>query len=605
MADVYLAVPQGKEPSWHDALVVKRLKPDLVFESDYRAMFKDEAKLALKLDHPNIVTATEMGEVDGQPYLAMEFLQGQPLDKILEASEKDRLTRGEILRIMSDLLAGMHHAHELKGDDGEPLEIVHRDVSPHNVFVTYDGRVKLVDFGIAKSRDKAQHTSTGVVKGKISYMAPEQALCSLVDKRADVFAAGVILWELITGKRFWGDLSDVQILKTMTFGELPQLEDHLPNASPELIAICGKALAITSDLRYASAAEFRADVDRFIARLGENVSAEDIGHAVGRVAGDKRRALDHVIEQQFGRRSLIVRDDTPLNVEMPARDIIVDGTVRTAPPLDASDAEAKSRATRPEGAGHRDLADVVPAVNADDLPSSDSRPRASTLDPVSASGRARLANEGFAPDDRAPAPTWTAPSRKALVWPWVALGIVLLGGTVAVGFRGLSSAGTREGEANSVAASSAPTPRAPRDGSGGQGSQQTGDAAVAGTSPGAPSNAASSLPVPSTPDLELVSFHLVVTPSDAKVRLDGTLLSDNPFTAKFKKDGVAHKLTIESPGYRSISQMLVFNHDIDLKPTLDPSFGGAKHPPVVSGAPTSTPNVVDPSDPWAKKKPKK
>ena len=584
MADVYLAVPQGREPTWQDALVVKRLKPDLVFDSEYRGMFRDEAKLALKLDHPNIVAATEMGDVDGQPYLAMEFLQGLPVDKILEAADKERLTRGEILRVMSDLLKGMHHAHELKGDDGEPLEIVHRDVSPHNVFVTYDGRVKLVDFGIAKSRDKAQHTSTGVVKGKIAYMAPEQALCSVVDKRADVFAAGVILWELITGKRFWGELSDLQILKTMTFGELPQLEDHLPNASPELLAICAKALAITPDVRYPSAAEFRDDVDRFIERLGEKVSAEELGQAVARVAGDNRRALDQAIEQQFGRRSLIVRDDTPLNVEVPIDDLPAAAQAGSRAETDIARTEGSPSARK----GRGDPSGIGP-TSRDAEPSSQSG-KPSALDPVSASELGRVLEEGALSNYRAPAPTWQAPARKPSVWPWMALGGAVALGVAVIGFRGLSTA-------NDPSQRSSPDLRE---------SSASRDTAPVGSNLGAgPAVAQSS--APKAPYGDLVSVHIAVSPSDAKVRLDGTLLADNPFSAKFKKDGVAHTLSVESPGYRSLSQMLVFDRDIEIKTALDPMAGGVRHPPTPgsSSPPSTSSGVVDPSDPWAKKKPKK
>ena len=474
MADVYLAVPQGQDPKWDESLVVKRLKADLAFDSEYRAMFKDESKLALRLEHPNIVRASEMGEVDGQPYLAMEFLDGQPLDKVLESTE--RLTRAEILQVMSGLLAGLHHAHELRDDDGSPLDIVHRDVSPHNVFLTYGGQVKLVDFGIAKSRVKAQHTMTGVVKGKIAYMAPEQALASTVDKRADVFAAGVILWELIVGKPFWGECSDVQILKTMTFGELPKIEDHLPNASQDLISICGKALAVTADQRYASAAEFKSDVDRFIAKIGEPVSAAELGRTVSRVAGEKRRALEHVIEQQFGRRSLIIREDTPPGLELPANGTkmglgpaneswVSDASVDEQAPRSGARRSGSSggfalRATQPDERILPSAPASIPPPSARESGrggSSDSSPDArrgelaSTLDPVSARGR--LGGSGSSGSDHgsrsgarrgskapsfAPPPTWQASTRRSRPWPWIAMAGVIAVGVGIFGLKGFS-----------------------------------------------------------------------------------------------------------------------------------------------------------------------
>jgi serine/threonine-protein kinase len=571
MADVYLAVPKGEPPRREAALVVKRLKPDLVFDTEYRAMFKDEAKLALRLDHPNIVAAKEMGEVDGQPFLAMEYLDGQSLDKILESSDKARLTRGEILLVMRELLCGMHHAHELRDENGEPLDIVHRDVSPHNVFITYLGEVKLVDFGIAKSREKAQHTTTGVVKGKIAYMAPEQALCSAVDKRADVFAAGVILWELITGKRFWGDLSDVQILKTMTFGDLPSLEDHLPNASPELVAMCTKALAITPQDRYATAAEFRADIERFIERLGERVTAEQLGATVARIAGDKRRALDHVIDQQFERSSLAGRDDTPLSVEIPSGPREAEGAV--VPPAPAS-----MRGGPPSSA----------------VPSSEPF-ETSTLDPVSAARRDASPDSGAAGDDasaRAPAPMWRAPPKKPSPWPWIALGGAALLGLAAIGVRTLTGP-------PGASAKGAPSPSTSPSGVGAE------PAASSSAASSSAARAASSGAVDGAGDY--VSVRIAVSPVDAKAKLDGNLLHDNPFTAKFKRDGLAHRLTVEATGYRSLSQMIVFDRDLDLTPTLEAATSKGA-PTVAPSAPSSGGSLhgaVDSSDPWAKKHPKR
>src|SRR5262249_46403785 len=137
---------------------------------------------------------------------------------------------GVALRIVSDALAGLQYAHELTDYDGTALKIVHRDVSPHNVFITYDGQVKVVDFGIAKAAVRSAETGTGIVKGKISYMAPEQALSHPVDRRADVFSVGIILWELITGERFWGHLSEVQILQKMAFGEPASLRSQKEDA---------------------------------------------------------------------------------------------------------------------------------------------------------------------------------------------------------------------------------------------------------------------------------------------------------------------------------------------------------------------------------------
>jgi eukaryotic-like serine/threonine-protein kinase len=213
MAEVFLAVAFGPS-GFNKLLVIKRLRPELAEDSAYLSMFLDEARLAARLNHPNVVQANDVGSIDGQHYLSMEYLDGQPLNRLFTVARTQGLQpTAAYLRLVSDTLAGLHYAHELADYDGTPLNVVHRDVSPHNVFITYDGQVKLVDFGVAKAATHAQRTSTGVVKGKISYMAPEQALSVAVDRRADIFSVGVILWELVTGQRFWGDRSEIQIPK--------------------------------------------------------------------------------------------------------------------------------------------------------------------------------------------------------------------------------------------------------------------------------------------------------------------------------------------------------------------------------------------------------
>lgn len=654
MADVYLAVPDGAKidtdarmfrsprASMPDGplLVVKRLKSDLAYDGEYRAMFKDESKLALLLDHANIVKAVEVGEIDGQPFLSMEYLDGQPLDRILDADEKNKLSRAEILFVMSNLLAGLQHAHELRDASGKALDIVHRDISPHNVFVTYSGRVKLVDFGIAKSRIKNQHTSTGVVKGKIEYMAPEQALCSQVDKRADVFAAGVILWELITGRRFWGELSDVQILKTMTFGELPSLEEHLPNASPELVRICGKALAITPEQRYGSAEEFRADIEAFIDRLGERIDARSLSAKVDAIGGDQRRALDHAIAQQlaeFGPTSG-QRDDTPLSVEIPASFTagLGVGSDPTRPDPMSASAGPPSRQTQAYGSPRRDdassgpasLRGVAPVTPAGatgaqaangaqarvDLSPRDAEPK-TTLDTTDGLSRTLSGNATQRTLDESvgasgagvmePVPVWQAPARRGRSrWPIIAaVSAVVL---AAVTFGATKMMRPTRPDALAAADTGAPIATAalplPTE---------------ATSSPSGPTKQASS----AAPSDQVVNVTIAIEATsngtgDAVARLDGTLLGGLPFTAKFPRDGLAHKLTIEREGAEPYLRMLVFDHDIDVSAALEPAKAGRngikRYPPRTPPAPTSQPtaaprptSVADTSDPWGTNKKKR
>jgi serine/threonine protein kinase len=230
MATVYLATASGPG-GFTKLVVIKELKPELAEEADFRSMFLEEARLAARLNHPNIVQTFEVVDDENVQFIVMEYLEGQSLRGLRGkvGALGDAMVAGQA-RIVADMLAGLHAAHELTDFDGQPLRVVHRDVSPHNVFVTYDGEVKLVDFGIAKAVDSSARTSTGAVKGKLAYMPPEQAFGLGVDRRADVFAAGVVLWEAATGKRLWEGLTEPGVLHRLSKGEIPRVRDVAPNA---------------------------------------------------------------------------------------------------------------------------------------------------------------------------------------------------------------------------------------------------------------------------------------------------------------------------------------------------------------------------------------
>ncbi len=194
MGLVYLAVALG--PAGVQKLVViKQLRDSLASSADIRGMFLDEARVAMRLNHPNVVQTNEVVDEGPDLYLVMEFLDGQPLAALLEPEHAANLPLAARLRILCDALTGLQYAHELSDLDGTLLNIVHRDVSPHNIMVTYEGQVKIVDFGIAKAADATTVTDSGVFKGKVRYTSPEQALCTPIDRRADVFGMGIILWE--------------------------------------------------------------------------------------------------------------------------------------------------------------------------------------------------------------------------------------------------------------------------------------------------------------------------------------------------------------------------------------------------------------------------
>ena len=299
MAEVFLAIASG--PAGFNKLVVlKQIRDQLADDPEFLAMFLDEARLAARLNHPNVVQTNEVGEDGRRYFIAMEYLEGQPLNRVVQRLSKDgRLSLPMHVRILIDALAGLHYAHELADFDGTPLQVVHRDATPHNIFVTYAGQVKVVDFGIAKALGSSAETRAGVLKGKISYMAPEQALGEKVDRRADVFAVGIMLWEALAGRRPFKGQNDVVILQKLVAGEIPSpgtVRDDIPEL---LEAICMKALAHDREERYATAEDMQRALEAALEKLGERPQLRAVGDLVTKTFADERQRIRGVIEAQM------------------------------------------------------------------------------------------------------------------------------------------------------------------------------------------------------------------------------------------------------------------------------------------------------------------
>lgn len=280
MADVFLSVARGPM-GFNKLAVVKRLRRSLADESAFLAMFLDEARLAARLNHPNIVHTYEVGEHASSYFIAMEYLEGQPLNKIMRASlkRKEPLDEAFCARVVVDALNGLEHAHKLCDYDGTPLAIIHRDVSPHNIFVTYDGHTKVVDFGIAKAATSSTETEVGVLKGKVAYMAPERALGGKVDQRADLFAMGIVLWEMLTGERlFRGDGTANTLHKLLTL-PIPRVSERRAVA-PALDAIVARALEKDPETRFLSAGEMREALEGYLDGLPSPYRQDDVRRRV-------------------------------------------------------------------------------------------------------------------------------------------------------------------------------------------------------------------------------------------------------------------------------------------------------------------------------------
>ena len=223
MADVFLARVKGLQ-GFEKLCVLKRMLPELTASEEHVQMFLDEARIAGALHHANIVQVYDIGVEDGKYFLAMEYLHGCDVSKLvgrLSASGAS-MPLEQVVHVVASICAGLHHAHECKDPHGVPLGIVHRDISPQNVFVTFDGHVKLMDFGIAMASKRSTRTRSGVLKGKLGYMAPEQAQGKRVDRRADIFSTAVILWELTTGRRLHATHNEYEILRAIVEREPPR-----------------------------------------------------------------------------------------------------------------------------------------------------------------------------------------------------------------------------------------------------------------------------------------------------------------------------------------------------------------------------------------------
>jgi serine/threonine protein kinase len=305
MSEVYLAVIAGPA-GFNKLVVVKLIKGDLAEDPDFISMFLEEARLSARLSHPNIVQTNEVGEFGGRYYIAMEYLEGQAYSRILHRLGRDRgLPLGMSLRILTEVLQGLHYAHELADFDGTALSVVHRDVTPHNVFVTYDGQVKVVDFGIAKAMNSSHETRTGMLKGKVGYMAPEQAKGERVDRRADIFSVGVMLWEAAVGKRLWKGLNEVQILHQLLAGDIPSPRAMRPDISPRLEQIIMKAVAVDRDQRHSSSLELMGELEDLMDSGSERATLREVGRLLSSTFEEERRKLKGIIEQQVAKSSML------------------------------------------------------------------------------------------------------------------------------------------------------------------------------------------------------------------------------------------------------------------------------------------------------------
>lgn len=281
-------------------VVLKTMKPQFSSEPGFAEMFMSEARLAARLNHPNIVQTNEVFEHDGLPVIVMEYLEGKSLADISVARTPSApLQLRHDLFVISEALSGLHYSHELTDYEGNPVELVHRDMTPHNVFVTYEGQVKILDFGIAKLSNTTLETETGVVKGKLRYIPPEQIVGEHVDRRADIYSVGVMLWEAAVGEKMWRGVSDAVVMNRVVNEEIPSPSQKGAVVAPALEALIMKALSPDPADRHQTAFELQVELDSFRKQLGELPTSRTLGPELQRMFDVERTETKRVIEKRL------------------------------------------------------------------------------------------------------------------------------------------------------------------------------------------------------------------------------------------------------------------------------------------------------------------
>ncbi|WP_437722655.1 serine/threonine-protein kinase [Sorangium sp. So ce861] len=288
MASVHLARMDGPG-GFQKWVAIKRIHPHLVEDDQFVDMFLDEARIAAGINHANVAQVFDLGKDDNTYWIAMEYLHGEPLREVMRRAEERRLRISPELaaRICSDAAEGLHAAHELRGKNGQLLGLVHRDVTPHNLFLTYDGYTKVVDFGIAKVADRLSSTRAGTLKGKLAYMSPEQVRGNEIDRTTDVFALGVVLWELTTNQRLFRMDTDLDTLEKVQACVVPPPSTIVPDYPIELESVVMKALAKHRQDRFQTAREFSRALQNFLMRSGIFVGSEEVAQFVQQVFADR------------------------------------------------------------------------------------------------------------------------------------------------------------------------------------------------------------------------------------------------------------------------------------------------------------------------------
>ena len=295
MGRLYIAERRGIQ-GFVKIVALKRIQPHLADSKQLREMFLNEARIAARLEHPNIVATYELGEVDGNYFISMEYLPGEDLSAIIAGCQDNRMPIDIAAALTQQAAQGLHYAHEARDGHGKAIGLVHRDVSPRNIFVTYHGVVKLLDFGVVRGPEK-QKSIPGVFKGKYGYCAPEQIEGRPVDRRTDVFCLGIALWESLTGARLFDASTDAATIDAVRSRSIEAPSALRPDVPPELDAITMRALARDPDRRFRTAHDMSEELDRYLMGQDDRPTSKSVGRWMESIFGSERATLKKAVSQ--------------------------------------------------------------------------------------------------------------------------------------------------------------------------------------------------------------------------------------------------------------------------------------------------------------------
>jgi serine/threonine-protein kinase len=578
LAHVYLAV-QDEQAGQSQVVVVNVLRRDAVEDHHVLALFRDDARLATRLQHPNIARTRDVVAEPPHYLLATDYHAGHSLLEVLRRLGRQAVPVDEQIYVLTKVLAGLSYAHELKDESGQPLGIVHRDVRPANVLVSYTGDVKLVDFGIARASGAVVATQDGVVSGEVGYAAPEQCLGKPTDPRSDIYSVGVMLWEAIAMRPRSSGETWQSIHQARPDDADPELEEVCPNTPPALLAIVRKALARDPSNRYAKAREFQRDLEKYLGgKPGLKVGAARIAALLkphfDQDRARRQREISAFLSTLRGSAAAPSRQVQaaalpPVPEQTASPPVPATLPEQTAsPPVPATLPEpitmpAEVPAARSPIAGPPPLPPAIKLAGPPPLPAVRKAPSPPPLPTASVSrtGSTRRLNPVAIVSDIPP-----PPRRKARVVPALAI----LGAALCVGgFVALTLHKSGQQAAAALPTAEASLPEAHK---------------------------------PMAPQLETVRVRISVDPPEAVVRLDGRVLDGNPFTASLPKDDAVHELIASAKGCRDAKQAIHLNQNVDVLVALK-RFWNYMPPRVKRRAGETSAGAASPSEPSATARP--